>query len=86
MDQLVVAAAVEGHALLIDCHSLERRAVKISDEVAIYAVHCGEERRLMGSSYADRRADCAASGDPASERAATAISDARMCLFMNSSE
>ena len=25
MDQLVVTAAVEGHALLIDCHSLERR-------------------------------------------------------------
>lgn len=60
MDQLVVAAAFEGHALLIDCHSLERRAVRIPDDVAIYAVHCGEERRLMGSAYAERRADCAA--------------------------
>jgi len=60
MDQLIVAAAVEGHALMIDCHSLERRAVRIPDDVAIYAVHCGEERRLMGSAYADRRADCAA--------------------------
>ena len=60
MDQLVVAAAVEGHALLIDCHSLERRAVRIPTDVAIYAVHCGEERRLAGSAYADRRGDCAA--------------------------
>jgi galactokinase len=60
MDQLVVAAAVEGHSLLIDCHSLEYRAVRIPDDVSIYAVHCGEERRLMGSAYADRRADCAA--------------------------
>ena len=60
MDQLVVAAAVEGHALLIDCHSLERRAVRIPDEVAIYAVHCGEQRRLVGSAYADRACDCAA--------------------------
>lgn len=60
MDQLIVTAAVEGHALMIDCHSLERRAVQIPDDVAIYAVHCGEERRLMGSAYAERRADCAA--------------------------
>ncbi|MEO5843147.1 MAG: galactokinase family protein [Acidimicrobiales bacterium] len=60
MDQLIVAAAIDGHALLIDCHSLERRAVKIPDEVAIYAVHCGEPRRLMTSAYAERRADCAA--------------------------
>ncbi|MEO8693507.1 MAG: galactokinase family protein [Acidimicrobiales bacterium] len=60
MDQLIVAAAVEGHALMIDCHSLEWRAVEISDDVAIYAVHCGEHRQLMTSAYADRRADCAA--------------------------
>ena len=60
MDQLVGAAAVEGHALLIDCRSLERRAVRIPDDVSVHAVHCGEERRLVGSAYADRRADCAA--------------------------
>jgi galactokinase len=60
MDQLIVAAALEGHALMIDCHSLEWRAVAISDDVAIYAVHCGEQRRLMTSAYAQRRADCAA--------------------------
>ena len=60
MDQLVVAAAIEDHALLIDCSSLEWRPVRIPDDVAIYAVHCGEERRLIGSAYADRRADCVA--------------------------
>jgi galactokinase len=60
MDQLVVAAAVSGHALLIDCHTLDRHAVHIPDEVVVHAVHCGEERRLVGSPYADRRADCAA--------------------------
>jgi galactokinase len=60
MDQLVVTAAVEAHALLIDCRTLERRAVRIPAEVAIHAVHCGEERRLAGSAYADRRAECAA--------------------------
>jgi galactokinase len=60
MDQLVVVAAVDAHALLIDCRSLERRAVSLPDDVAIYAVHCGEPRRLVGSAYADRRADCAA--------------------------
>jgi len=60
MDQLVVAAAVEEHALLIDCHSLARQAVRIPAEVSIYAVHCGEDRQLVGSAYADRRADCVA--------------------------
>ena len=60
MDQLVVAAAVDGHALLIDCHSLEWRAIRIPEDVAIYAVHCGEPRQLVGSAYVDRRADCAA--------------------------
>jgi galactokinase len=60
MDQLVVAAAVDGHALLIDCRSLAREAVKIPDEVAIHAVHCGEGRHLVSSAYAERRTDCAA--------------------------
>lgn len=60
MDQLAVTAAIENHALLIDCSSLEWRPVRIPDDVAIYAVHCGDERRLMESAYADRRADCAA--------------------------
>lgn len=59
MDQLVVAAAVAGHALLIDCHTLDRQPVRIPDELTIYAVDCGESRRLTGSPYADRRADCA---------------------------
>jgi galactokinase len=60
MDQLVVAAAIADHALLIDCETLERRAVPLSDEIAIYAVHCGEARQLRDSAYAERRADCAA--------------------------
>ena len=60
MDQLVVTAAIDAHALLIDCRSLERRAVLLPDDVSIYAVHCGQRRRLAGSAYADRGADCAA--------------------------
>ena len=60
MDQLVVAAAVADHALLIDCHTLERQVVRIPDDLTIYAVDGGAPRRLTGSPYADRRADCAA--------------------------
>jgi len=59
MDQLVVAAAIDEHVLLIDCRSLALTPVKVPDDVAIYAVDCGEARHLVGSPYADRRADCA---------------------------
>jgi len=59
MDQLVVAAAIVGHALLIDCRSLALTPIAVPDDVAIHAVDCGEPRHLVGSPYADRRADCA---------------------------
>jgi galactokinase len=58
MDQLASAAGVEGHALLIDCRSLEVTPVRVPDDVAVIAVHSGQERTLAGSAYADRRAGC----------------------------
>jgi galactokinase len=58
MDQLTSAAGVEGHALLIDCHTLEITPIALPDGLAITVVHSGQERELAGSAYASRRAEC----------------------------
>ncbi len=60
MDQLASAAGVEGHALLIDCHSLDITPIAVPASVAITVVHSGQERELAGSAYAERRAQCEA--------------------------
>ena len=58
MDQLCSAAAVEGAALLIDCESLELRPVPLPDGAEVLVAHSGTNRALVGSAYAQRRADC----------------------------
>jgi galactokinase len=60
MDQLASAAGVAGHALLIDCTTNEVTPVPLPEGVEVVAVHSGEERRLAGSAYAERRAACEA--------------------------
>lgn len=60
MDQLTIASARPGAALLIDCRSETVEPVPLPDGVAVHAVHCGVARRLVGSPYAERRAACEA--------------------------
>lgn len=60
MDQLASVAGVAGSLLLIDCHSLDIRPVPLGDDVAVVAVHSGQQRTLAGSAYATRRAECEA--------------------------
>lgn len=60
MDQLVSAAAVERNAMLIDCRSLDFRAVPIPDDWAILIVQSGIERGLVDGEYNARRAQCEA--------------------------
>jgi galactokinase len=60
MDQLASVAGVAGHALLIDCRSLEVRPIPIPAGLAVLVVHSGVERRLVDSAYAERRAACEA--------------------------
>lgn len=57
MDQLVSAAGVEGAALLIDCTTLQVEPVALPDDVEVVAVF-GQTRALVGSPYAERRAQC----------------------------
>ena len=58
MDQLSVAAAHEGCALLIDCRSLETRDVPVPAEARIVVFDSGVRRELAASAYNDRRAAC----------------------------
>ena len=58
MDQLVSALGVAGHALLIDCRSLECRPVPIPNGTAIVIVHSGVVRALVEGHYNERRAQC----------------------------
>lgn len=60
MDQLASARGVAGHALLIDCRSLDCRPVPIPPDAAILIVHSGLERGLVDGEYNTRRAQCEA--------------------------
>jgi galactokinase len=59
MDQFAVAAGRAGAALLLDCRSEEWRPVELPlDEITIVVCDTGEVRRLTGSEYNVRRAQC----------------------------
>ncbi len=60
MDQLAITSGVAGSVLLIDCNDLSIKPLDLPDGVAVHAVHCGVDRRLVGSEYADRRRECEA--------------------------
>jgi galactokinase len=60
MDQLVVSAAREGSALLIDFSDLSMQHVEMPRGVDVVVVHSGETRALERSAYAERRAECEA--------------------------
>jgi galactokinase len=58
MDQMISACGIKGHAMLLDCESLETRAVAIPDDLAIVIVNSNYPRRLVDSEYNQRRIDC----------------------------
>jgi galactokinase len=59
MDQYIACLGIEGHALLIDCRSLEYRAAPIDIERALVVV-CDSmvKRNLASVEYNRRRAEC----------------------------
>jgi galactokinase len=60
MDQLISARGEAGHALLIDCRSLDAGAVPMPAGVAVMIVHSHVKRGLVDSEYNTRRAQCEA--------------------------
>ena len=57
MDQLTSLLGVEGHALLMDCTTLDVTPVPLPADVAVVVIDSGERRALSSSGYADRRAE-----------------------------
>lgn len=60
MDQMISACGEPGHALLIDCRSLETRAVTLPSGLAVVIVHSRVQRGLVDSAYNERRRQCEA--------------------------
>jgi galactokinase len=58
MDQLVSAAGVEGHGLLIDCRSLEVEPIPLPPKASIAILDTGTRRGLVESAYNERRKQC----------------------------
>ena len=58
MDQMISACGLQGHAMLLDCESLETKAVAIPENLAIVIVDSNYPRKLVDSEYNQRRIDC----------------------------
>ncbi|NLE51733.1 MAG: galactokinase [Chloroflexi bacterium] len=58
MDQMASAMGVNGHALLIDCRSLEATPIPVPGGVSIMIMDTAKQRGLVDSEYATRRAQC----------------------------
>src|SRR5258708_23547192 len=58
MDQLISALGQAGHALLIDCRSLDATPVPIPPGVTMVTLDTGKRRELVNSEYGVRRAQC----------------------------
>jgi galactokinase len=58
MDQAIVAGASAGHAMLLDCRTLQETHVPLpADDVAVIVTDSKTEHALTGSEYADRADD-----------------------------
>ncbi len=58
MDQFIATMARAGHALLLDCRTLETRLVTFPDNAVVVVLDTGASRSLAGSAYNDRSASC----------------------------
>lgn len=58
MDQFAVAFGESDHALLLDCRSLDHRAVPLPAGTTLVICHSGSPRKLAASEYNMRRAEC----------------------------
>ncbi|GMQ79251.1 MAG: galactokinase [Anaerolineae bacterium] len=58
MDQLISAMGKSGHALFIDCRSLDTRPVKLPPETTVIVMDTNTRRGLVDSAYNERRSQC----------------------------
>jgi len=89
MDQFASAFGEEGSALLLDCRTLEHRAVRLPlDDVALVVCHSGSPRRLETSAYNERRSQCEAAVAVIAERdpSVTALRDVTPAMLDDARE
>ena len=60
MDQMISASGQNGHALLIDCRSLDTDAVPVPDGCKVVILDTSMRRGLVDSKYNERREQCEA--------------------------
>ena len=58
MDQMISAEAMENHAMLLDCRSLDTQPVSMPEDVAVMIINSNKQRGLVGSEYNTRREQC----------------------------
>jgi len=58
MDQMISAAGVENHALLIDCRSLATQLVPLPPNTSVVVLDTATRRGLVDSAYNERRRQC----------------------------
>ena len=58
MDQMISAAGMAGHALLIDCRSLASSPQPLPPGIAVVVLDTATRRGLVDSAYNERRAQC----------------------------
>jgi galactokinase len=60
MDQFIACSGESGHALLIDCRSLDSQLLPLSEEVKIVVCNTKVKHNLAAGEYNQRRAGCEA--------------------------
>ena len=78
MDQMVSACGDEGHAMLLDCRSLDTRLVSIPEGSAIVIINSNVKRGLVDSEYNTRRQQCEAAADHFKVKALRDVSIAQL--------
>lgn len=58
LDQMSIVLGTAGHAMLIDFADLSHSQIEIPTDLDIVVMHSGQERQLVDSEYAERRASC----------------------------
>ena len=58
MDQFVAVFGREGHALLLDCRTLEHRLIALPEGVELVLVNTGVRHELALTAYNERRREC----------------------------
>jgi galactokinase len=58
MDQMISAVGREGHAVLIDCRSLDTETVPVPDGTVVVVLDTATRRGLVDSEYNERRQRC----------------------------